>query len=47
FIRSIERVLGEKIERRLLKGFDYKKSAPARNVEFARPPREPRRRSKI
>lgn len=45
FIKSIERVLGEKIERRLLKGFDYKKSAPARDVEFARPPREPRRRT--
>jgi len=45
FIRGIERVLGEKIERRLLKGFDYKKSAPAREVEFARPPREHRRRT--
>jgi superfamily II DNA/RNA helicase len=43
-IRSIERVLGEKIERRLLAGFDYRKSAPARDAEFARPPREPQRR---
>ena len=43
-IKSIERVLGEKIERRVLTGFDYKKSAPARDVEFARPPREPQRR---
>ena len=42
-IKSIERVLGGKIDRRLLKGFDYKKSAPVRDVEFARPPREPRR----
>jgi superfamily II DNA/RNA helicase len=45
FIRSIERVLGEKIERRLLQGFDYKKAAPAREAEFARPPREHRRRT--
>jgi ATP-dependent RNA helicase RhlE len=43
-VKSIERVLGEKIERRLLKDFDYKKAAPARDVEFARPPREPQRR---
>ncbi|HOG08789.1 MAG TPA: DEAD/DEAH box helicase [Syntrophales bacterium] len=43
-IRSIEHVLGEKIERRLLQDFDYKKSAPARDAEFARPPREPQRR---
>jgi superfamily II DNA/RNA helicase len=40
-VKSIERVLGSKIERRTLKDFDYKKSAPARDVEFARPPREP------
>jgi ATP-dependent RNA helicase RhlE len=38
-IRSIERVLNAKIERRTLKDFDYKKSAPARDTEFARPPR--------
>jgi superfamily II DNA/RNA helicase len=43
-VKSIERVLGEKIERRTLKDFDYKKSAPARDAEFARPPREPQRR---
>jgi ATP-dependent RNA helicase RhlE len=43
-VRSIERVLGEKIERRMLKDFDYKKAAPARDAEFARPPREPRPR---
>lgn len=42
-VRSIERVIGAKIERRLLKDFDYEKSAPARDAEFARPPREPRR----
>ena len=43
-VRSIERVLGAKIERRTLKDFDYKKAAPARDAEFARPPREPQRR---
>jgi ATP-dependent RNA helicase RhlE len=42
-IKSIERVLGKKIERRTLKDFDYKKSAPARNTEFARLPREQQR----
>jgi ATP-dependent RNA helicase RhlE len=41
-IRNIEHVLGARIERRLLKDFDYKKAAPAKDVEFARPPREPR-----
>jgi ATP-dependent RNA helicase RhlE len=40
-VRSIERVLGSTIERRTLKDFDYKKLAPARDTEFARPPREP------
>ncbi|MDP3261042.1 MAG: DEAD/DEAH box helicase, partial [Thermodesulfovibrionales bacterium] len=43
-VRGIERVLGKKIERRTLQGFDYKKSAPARDSEFARPPRGPQRR---
>jgi superfamily II DNA/RNA helicase len=43
-VKSIEHVLGEKIERRILKDFDYTKSAPARDAEFARPPREPQRR---
>ena len=43
-VKSIERVLGEKIERRTLKGFDYAKSAPSRDAEFARPPREPQHR---
>ena len=40
-VRSIERVLGEKVERRTLEGFDYKRSAPVRDGEFARPPRRP------
>ena len=38
-VLSIERFLGEKLERRTLKGFDYNKPKPARNTEFARPPR--------
>jgi superfamily II DNA/RNA helicase len=42
-VRSIERVLGSTIERRTLKDFDYKKSPPVRDTEFARPPREPQR----
>jgi ATP-dependent RNA helicase RhlE len=42
-LRSIERVLGEKIERRTLKGFDYTKPAPARDSEFTRPRRTPQR----
>jgi ATP-dependent RNA helicase RhlE len=45
-VRSIERVLGKKVERCMLEGFDYKQSAPARDTEFARPPREPQRRWK-
>jgi len=44
-VRSIERVMGEKIERRTLKGFNYSKPAPAKDKEFARPPREPRHRT--
>jgi ATP-dependent RNA helicase RhlE len=43
-VKSIERVLGGTIERRVLKGFDYTKSAPARDADFARPPRPPQRR---
>lgn len=43
-VRSIERVLGEKVERRMLKNFDYNKLAPTRDTEFARPPRQPQRR---
>ena len=37
-IKSIERMLGGKIERRILKDFDYTKTGPDRNNEFARPP---------
>ncbi len=43
-VRSIERVLGAKIERRRVEGFDYTVPAPKKDVEFARPPREPQRR---
>jgi len=43
-VRSIERILGEKVERRILKDFEYKKPAPARDTEFARPPRGPQPR---
>ena len=43
-VRAIERVLGEKVDRRKVEGFDYKKPSPARDTEFARPPREPQRR---
>jgi len=39
-VHSIERVLGAKVERRRVEGFDYKKPAPARDTEFSRPPRE-------
>ena len=38
-VRSIERVLGEKVERRTLEGFDYKKSAPEVSLRAARPHR--------
>jgi ATP-dependent RNA helicase RhlE len=42
-VRAIERTLGAKIERRTIQGFDYSAAAPRRDVEFARPPRQPRR----
>ena len=41
-VRTIERILGDKIERRALPGFDYGAKAPARDAEFQRPPRTPR-----
>jgi ATP-dependent RNA helicase RhlE len=43
-VRAIERVLGAKVPRLTLPGFDYRQPAPARDTEFARPPREPQRR---
>ena len=43
-VRNIEHVLGARIERCKVADFDYTKAAPARDTEFARPPREPRGR---
>jgi ATP-dependent RNA helicase RhlE len=43
-VRSIERLLHAKVKRCTLSGFDYKKAAPWRDNEFARPPRQPQRR---
>ncbi len=43
-VHSIENVLRAKVECRTLEGFDYKKPAPARDAEFARPRHEPHRR---
>jgi ATP-dependent RNA helicase RhlE len=43
-VRSIERVLRAKVKRCTLNDFDYKKAAPSRDNEFARPPRQPQRR---
>ncbi len=42
-VSVVERVVGARLERRKLASFDYAAPAPARNSEFARPPREPRR----
>jgi superfamily II DNA/RNA helicase len=33
-VRSIERVLGEKVERRRMKGFDYDRAEPSRDPKF-------------
>jgi ATP-dependent RNA helicase RhlE len=44
-VRSIERVLRTKVKRCTVEGFDYKKAAPSRDAEFARPPRQPQHRS--
>jgi ATP-dependent RNA helicase RhlE len=38
-VLSIERVLGENVERKKLAGFDYRAPKPDRNIEFARQPR--------
>ena len=40
-VRAVERLLGQKIERRTLAGFDYQ-ARPANADEFARGPRPPR-----
>jgi ATP-dependent RNA helicase RhlE len=39
-VRSIERVLGEKVERRTMNGFDYKIRALANDMRFPRPMHE-------
>lgn len=41
-VRTIERVMGSRLERRTVQGFDYRQAAPRRDSEFARAPREPR-----
>ena len=43
-VRNIERVLGNRVERRTLDGFDYRKPMPGRDLEFARLPRKPQER---
>jgi len=43
-VRNIERVLGNRVERRTLDGFDYRKPVPGRDIEFARLPRKPQQR---
>ena len=45
-VRAIERVLGNRVERRTLEGFDYRKPMPGRDIEFARLPRTPQPRRK-
>jgi ATP-dependent RNA helicase RhlE len=41
-VRTIEKKLGTPLERRTVAGFDYSVSAPKKDAEFARPPRESR-----
>jgi ATP-dependent RNA helicase RhlE len=43
-VRVIERVLGGRVERRTVDGFDYKKPMPGRDTEFARLPQKPQPR---
>ena len=43
-VRRIENVLRAKVKRCLLNDFDYKKAAVSRDLEFARPLRQPQRR---
>ena len=45
-VRTIEKVLKTPLERRTLEGFDYSVPAPKKDLEFARPPREPMQRKK-
>jgi len=41
-IRAIEKKLGGSLERRIVNDFDYTVPPPKKDIEFARPPREPR-----
>jgi ATP-dependent RNA helicase RhlE len=43
-IKAIERAIKQPLERRTLSDFDYRQPAPQKDVEFARPPREPQGR---
>ncbi len=43
-VRTIEKKLNAQLERRTVEGFDYSIPAPHKDIEFARPPREPQRR---
>jgi len=43
-VKTIERILRSKLERRTLDGFNYEAKAPARDTEFHRPPRLPQGR---
>ncbi len=45
-VRTIERALGTQLERRTVPDFDYNVTAPKRDSEFARPPRQPMQRRK-
>ena len=40
-VRAIERTLKSSLERRIVEGFDYSVTAPRKDAEFARPPRQP------
>jgi ATP-dependent RNA helicase RhlE len=42
-VRDVERVLGYRLERRSVEGFNYTAPAPQRDQEFARAPQPPRR----
>jgi ATP-dependent RNA helicase RhlE len=43
-VRSIERLLGARIERRELEGFDYNRAPPPKSFGFSRPPQRFQRR---
>ncbi|MGD0282011.1 MAG: DEAD/DEAH box helicase [Dissulfurispiraceae bacterium] len=40
-VQAIERVLGGKVERRTLDGFNYSVAAPRKDIEFSRPAQQP------